>query len=94
MRIMYIGQDERIRVAKASGVKFLSGGFRNTDKRNEAEDGIDGAAIVAHVSRSKGGKRLVISVPDGFDMDEARIQLLEKGFLDLTSCKTINETLY
>ena len=94
MRLMYIGMDGRVRVAEANRVKFLEDGFQRTDKYDERSDDIAGPVLVAHVYRSKGGKRLTASVPVGFDMLTARRQLLEQGWLDITACTVKIENLY
>ena len=94
MRLMYTGLDNRTRVAEANRIKFLEDGFQRTDKMDERSDDIKGPVIVAHVYRSKGGKRLTMNVPEGYDMEVARLQLLEKGFLDVTDCTVKMENLY
>ncbi|MDL2252445.1 hypothetical protein LJC49_00025 [Ruminococcaceae bacterium OttesenSCG-928-I18] len=94
MRLMYMGVDNRVRVAEANRVKFLEDGFQRTDKMDERSDDITGPVIVAHVYRSKGGKRLTLSPPAGYDMSAARQQLLEKGWLDITDCTVKMENLY
>ena len=94
MRLMYMGMDNRVRVAEANRVKFLDEGFRRSDKYDEMYDEISGPVMVAHVYRSKGGKRLTIKPPEGYDMTAARLQLLEKGWLDITDCAVRAENLY
>ncbi|MGD9559605.1 MAG: hypothetical protein AB7V55_03245 [Oscillospiraceae bacterium] len=94
MRIRYIGQDDRLRVAEANRVKFLVDGFKAGDKQAEWDDRLTGPVIVVHVYRSKGGKRLTLQVPDDYDMEAAQMQLLEKGWLDLTCCPVKMENLY
>lgn len=94
MRIMYRGMDNRVRVSKLNSLKFMEDGFQRTDKQDEREDNISGPVIVAHVYRSKGGKRLTMEVPPGFNMESAKKQLLEQGWLDLSMCTVKNENLY
>ena len=94
MRIRYVGPDNRTRIAEANRVKFMSGGYRSTDKASEVDEGFVGPLLVAHIYYSKGGKRITMEVPDGFDMETAKQQLLEKGWLDLSACKVQGETLY
>ncbi len=94
MRLMYRGMDGRIRVAEANRVKFLEDGFKRTDKIDERSDEITGPVIVAHVYRSKGGKRITVTVPDNYDMATARTQLLEKGYLDISEYTVRMENLY
>lgn len=94
MRIRYIGLDTRTRIAEASRVKFLSDGFRPTDNRDERVDDLAGPLIVVHVTRSKGGKRLTLQIPEGFDIEAAKQQVLEKGWLDLSACTVKMENLY
>ena len=94
MRIRYIGMDKRTRVSKCISVKFLSDGFKSTDKKAEVDDTIIGPVLVVHLLRSKGGKRLILSVPASFDMESAKLQLLEKGWLDLSDCPIQIENLY
>lgn len=94
MRLMYIGMDQRMRVAEASRVKFLEDGLQRSDRSDEREEGLDGPVIVAHVYRSRGGKRLMMQVPNNFNMEQARRQLLEEGYLDLTNCPVKAENLY
>ena len=87
MRIRYIGTDGRTRIAKVSRVKFIHDGWTARDKRHEIGDDITGPVIVAHQINAKGGgKRLIMPASDGFDMDAAKNHLLEKGWLDLSSC--------
>lgn len=94
MRIMYTGMDGRTRVAEANRVKFLEDGFKRTDRHDEREDSVHGPVMVIHVYRSKGGKRLIVSPPDGYDMESARKNLLRYGFLDVTDSVVKNENLY
>lgn len=94
MRLMYIGMDGRLRVAQANRVKFLEDGFKRTDNNDERYDDVSGPVLVAHVYRSKGGKRLTAAVPPGYDMAAARRQLLENGWLDITDCTVKFEVLY
>lgn len=85
MRIMYYGMDERLRISKATGVKFIEDGFRETDKNIERDASINGPVVVIHTKRSKGGKRIVMEVDPRFDMKRAEKQLLEQGWLDLSN---------
>ena len=94
MRIRYIGLDNRTRIAEANRVKFLHDGFQSTDKKDEMDDSLNGPIVVAHVYRSKGGKRLTVTVPPGYDMVAARRHLLEKGWLDISDCTVRFENLY
>jgi hypothetical protein len=94
MRIRYVGIDDRTRIAEAVRVKFIHDGWNERDKRNELIDDIHGPVIVAHTDHIKNGKRLIMSVPDGFDMEAAKINMLEKGWLDLSSCQVKTETNY
>lgn len=94
MRIKFTGMDKRVRVSRASSIKFMDDGFRNTDKQAEWDDGIKGAVIVVHLYRTKGGKRLTMEVPDNFNMSQAERQMLEDGWLDLSDCIVRNENLY
>lgn len=94
MRIMYTGMDNRVRVSEANRLKFMEDGFQRTDKADERADGVSGPIIVAHVYRSKGGKRLTLQVPDKFDMEAAKMQFLQQGWLDLTMCTVTAENLY
>jgi len=94
MRIKYMGMDGRVRVAKANRVKFLEDGFRKTDSPAEQDDLLKGPLLIAHVYRSKGGKRVTMHVPEGFDAVAAQTQLLEQGWADLTACIVKNENLY
>ena len=86
MRIRYVGSDGRTRVAEVLRVKFMHDGWTARDKRHEVDEDIKGPVLVVHQINAKGGKRLVLSVSDGFDMDAAKIHLLEKGWLDLSDC--------
>lgn len=94
MRVMYTGMDERTRVAEANRVKFMEDGFRRTDKHDERDENLTGPVIVAHVYRSRGGKRLMLQPPTGFDMKAAQQDLLRYGFIDLTNCVVRGENLY
>lgn len=94
MRIRYIGLDQRIRVANANRVKFLENGFQVTDKHAEQDESLTGPVIIAHVYRSKGGKRLIMQVPPTFDMAAAQQHLLEKGWYDFSACTVRTENLY
>lgn len=94
MRVLYIGLDKRTRVAETNRVKFLSDGFKSTDKRDEMMEELRGPVIVIHTYRSKGGKRLTLQIPEGFDMEGAKRHLLETGWLDLSSCTVKMENLY
>lgn len=94
LRIMYTGMDNRVRVTEANRLKFLEDGFQRTDKPDERDDGASGPVIIAHVSRYKGGKRLTLQVPASFNMEAAKTQLLEKGWLDLSMCTVKAENLY
>ena len=86
MRIKYIGADGRTRIAEVFRVKFMHDKWTARDKRNEIDDDITGPVIVAHQISSKGSKRLIMPTPEEFDMDAAKSHLLEKGWLDLSSC--------
>ncbi len=94
MRIRYIGRDNRTRVVVASSVKFLSDGFKATDKKDEMDDSLHGPMLVIHISRNKGGKRLTLQVPDDFNMEDAKGHLLEKGWIDFSACTLKMENLY
>ena len=94
MRIRYIGMDQRPRVAEANRVKFLEDGFKATDKQAEWDENLHGPVVIAHVYRSKGGKRLIMQVPESFDMEAAQLQLLQDGWLDLSCCPVKLENLY
>ncbi len=95
MRIRYVGQDRRTRITEIHRIKFFSDGFRQTDTRDEMMDDLHGPVIVLHTVRAKGGaKRLTLQVPDGFDMEAAKHQLLEHGWLDLSACAVKRENLY
>lgn len=94
MRIRYIGLDNRSRIAEVSRIKFLSDGFKDTDKKGEWDESLTGPVIVMHIVRHKGGKRLTLSVPTDFDMEAAKGHLLEKGWLDLSLCPLKMENLY
>lgn len=92
MRIMYTGMDGRTRVAQGNRIKFLEDGFQRTDKMNEREEGTNGPVLVVHTTRDKGGKRLVMEVPAGYDMNAAARQVLEQGWIDLTDCTVKTES--
>ncbi len=94
MRIMYTGMDGRIRVAKATRIKFLEDGFQSTDSNAERSDLVQGPCLVVHIFRNKGGKRLLVEVPNGYDMYSARFTILKEGYLDITECAVKQETLY
>ena len=94
MRIRYIGADGRIRVTEVIRVKFMHDGWTARDKRHEIDEDIKGHVIVAHQVNTKNGKRLIMSIPDGYDMGAAEIHLLEKGWLDLSSCPVKFESFY
>lgn len=94
MRIRYIGLDNRTRITEALRVKFFSDGFQPTDKRDEVEDNVFGPVIVVHLTRNRGGKRLTMQVPDDFDIETAKQNLLEKGWADLSNCTLKTEHLY
>ena len=94
MRLMYIGQDGRTRVAIVSRVKFLEDGFKVTDKYGDPDGVVSGPVLVVHSYRSKGAKRLIVSVPESYNMGRAQFQLLEKGWLDITECTVVMENLY
>ena len=94
MMIRYIGPDKRTRIAEANRVKFMSDGYRATTRGNEYDESFKGALLVAHIYYAKGGKRLTMQVPDNFDMEAAKAQLLEKGWLDLSTCTVRLENLY
>jgi len=86
MRIRYVGTDGRTRVAEVLRVKFMHDGWTARDKRHEVDDDIKGPVLVVHQINAKGGKRLILSAGYGFDMNAAKIHLLEKGWLDLSTC--------
>ena len=95
MRIKYIGQDQRLRVAKVHRVKFLGEGFRTGDKKSEWDEDTATSLIVCHlVHRQTGGKLLTLKPPEGFDMKTAENHLLENGWLDLSACTTGIESIY
>ncbi len=94
MRIMYKGMDNRVRVAKATRVKFLEDGFQSTDSNAERSDLVSGPCLVVHIFRNKGGKRLLVEVPNDFNMYAARYTLLKEGYLDIADCDVKQETLY
>lgn len=93
MRIQYTGLDGRTRVAECNRLKFIPDGMKPTDNQQEYA-GTSGPIIVAHVYRYKGGKRVIMQVPDGFDIDAARLHFLEKGWVDLAACPVKTETPY
>ncbi len=94
MRIMYTGMDNRVRVCRATRVKFMDDGFQRTDKNDERDEEISGPIIIAHVDRQKGGMRLTLQAPDNYDMGAARTHLLQYDYLDLTMCTVKGENLY
>ncbi len=94
MRIKYVGLDNRTRIAEANRIKFMSDGFKPTDRHIEQDDSITGPAIVIHVYRNGGGKRLTLQVPPGYDMEAAKAQALERGWIDLSNCLVKLENLY
>ena len=95
MRIKYVGTDGRTRIAEVIRVKFIHDGWTARDKRHEIDEDITGPVIVVHqISGSRSGKRLIISVPDGFDMDAAKNHLLKEGCLDLSDCAMKFESFY
>ncbi len=93
MRVMYQGLDGRTRVAEANRIKFLEDGFKSTDNQTERDDKVKGSALVVHLYRQKGGKRLIMQA-DRFNMDAAMREVLETGWIDLTSCTVTNESFY
>lgn len=94
MRVKFIGLDKRTRVSKASSIKFVDDGFQDTDKQIEWDERVGGPALVVHLYRMKGGKRLTMEVPDNFNMAAAERQILEAGWLDLSDCVVKSESLY
>lgn len=94
LRIMYTARDGRLRVNDTNRVKFMEDGFQETDKPDEHLEDIKGPIIVAHVYRARGGKRLTFEVPEGFDMELAKRNLLEHGWLDLSACILREEVQY
>lgn len=94
MRIRYIGLDGRTRLAEINRIKFVSDGFKPTDKRDEYDDTFHGPAIIVHTIRAKGGKRLTFSVPDTFATEDAKNHMMEQGWLDLSPCTLKMENLY
>ena len=94
MRVRYVGADGRTRITKVLRVKFMHDGWTVRDKRHEVDEGITGPVIVVHQIGAKGGKRLIMSAPDGFDMNAAKIQILENGWLDLSCCPVKFESFY
>lgn len=94
MRIMYVGLDKRTRVADALRVRFLQDGFQPSDRAGETIDGTHGPVIVVHLLRVKGGKRLIMSVPERFDMLEQELHLLREGWINLAECTVVAENLY
>jgi len=95
MRIRYVGADGRTRIADVNRVKFVHDGWTARDKRHEIDEDVTGPVIVVHhKANAKGSKRLIMSVPDGFDMDAAKVHLLEKGWLDFSGCQVKIESFY
>lgn len=94
MRVRYIGMDGRTRVAEANRVKFVSDSYKDTDNANENTELTHGPAIVVHVNRLKGGKRLMMEVPEGFNLEALKEQFLEKGWADLSAFTVKGEFLY
>lgn len=94
MRIKYIGLDNQARIAETNRLKFLPDGFDSNNKRSEGDESIQGPIIVAHVYRTKGGRRLIMQVPPGFSMAGAQRALLENNWLDLSECTMKAENLY
>ncbi|MDR0311148.1 MAG: hypothetical protein LBJ21_06145 [Acidobacteriota bacterium] len=94
MRIRYVGSDGRTRIAEITRVKFMHDGWTTRDKRNEVDEDIKGPLVVVYQPSGKGGKRLIMLAPDEFDMNAAKIHLLEKGWLDLSSCQMKVESFY
>lgn len=94
MRIRYVGQDGRTRLAEINRIKFVSDGFKPTDKRGEWDETFSGPAIIVHTIRAKGGKRLTFSIPDDFPIEGAKAHMLEEGWLDLSPCPLKMENLY
>ncbi|MDL2293926.1 hypothetical protein LJC60_04760 [Ruminococcaceae bacterium OttesenSCG-928-D13] len=95
MRIRYIGMDKRTRITEANRVKFMSDGWKSGDKKYEVDESIRGPVAVVHTDRGKsGGKRLVIPLPGNFDIEGAKVHLLENGWLDLSALPVAIENLY
>ena len=94
MRVMYQGVDKRTRVAEANRIKFLEDGFKSTDNQTERDNNVHGSALVVHLYRQKGGKRLIMQAEQSFNMDAAMRQALETGWIDLTSCTVKSESFY
>lgn len=94
MRIMYRGLDKRTRVVQAVRVRFLEDGIQPTDRRDGIVEGATGPIIVAHLLRAKGGKRLIMSVPEGFNLLGQELHLLQEGWVNLSECTVIAENLY
>ncbi len=100
MRISYVGMDGRLRVAEASRIKYLPDGFQKTDTRNEYTEEYSGPLLVVHIARNKGGKRLVLSVPEGADfgttpgVGAAIAQALKEGWADFSQYETKSEVAY
>ncbi len=94
MRIRYIGMDNRPRVVNANRIKFVTDGFKPTDNHDEWDESLSGPAIIAHLFRTKGGKRLIMQAPEGFDLEDAQQHMLREGWLDLTCCTLKWENLY
>lgn len=93
MRILYVGSDERSRVIKAREVKFLVDGFRDTDKRSERVEDLNGPVIVVYYQAGNMNRRVFFSTPNSFIMKEAKYHLLKEGWLDISECKLHTETL-
>lgn len=94
MRVRYVGLDKRTRVAEANRIKFISDSYKDTDNMNEQFGNVNGPAIVVHVNRLKGGKRVLMEIPEGFDIEGAKQHALEKGWIDLSACTTKAEYAY
>lgn len=94
MRVKYIGKDNRVRISKANRFKFLPDGFQSTDPRNERDEDIQGSLIVFHTYRAKGGKLVVVSVPDDFKFDFVQMQILQNGWVDLSMYPVVSENHY
>jgi len=94
MRVKYVGQDQRRRVAQIHRAKFICGGFRAGDKKTEWDDDTGSSLIVCHLTRQSGGKLITLKPPEGFDMEAAENHLLENGWLDLSNCTPGIESLY
>lgn len=94
MRIKYVGLDGCTRVAQANRVKFLAEGFKLAERQMEWDNNLEGPLLVVHVYRSKGGKRLVMKLPERYNIDAAQTQMLEMGWLDLSEIPVQMENLY